>query len=381
MLDRKWRGDRTWVSPSERLWLVRLCATLTEQTTAAEDLAQETLLEAWRNRHKLHDGVEQRAWLSGVARRVCLRWRRRTWQEQSRVQPLPISLDAPKSELFVLQNFDFEMALSHTELTDMLDRALALLTPETRTLLVQQYVDEIPRSEIAARLGIAEGAVAVRLYRGKLALRRVFENDLRDEAAEFHLLPSNSGEKKWKSTYLWCPLCGRDRLSGHFNSNTGSLVLGCSRCSNSRPYIQADDSRLLHGIKGCRPALQYLLSWSHHYFLAAAQTGITHCYSCSKIIPASRIKVRCLPNWSGPAVQLDCSSCKATCTGVISLIFYPEVLKFWQQHPRMRVADQQPILFSGRPALLTRFESVTDAAQIELVQAADKLELLQVKQN
>jgi DNA-directed RNA polymerase specialized sigma24 family protein len=39
---------------TERKRLVRLCAQLTGDATLAEDLAQETLLVAWRNGHQLH---------------------------------------------------------------------------------------------------------------------------------------------------------------------------------------------------------------------------------------------------------------------------------------------------------------------------------------
>ena len=46
---------------AERAWLVRKCAVLIRNADAAEDLAQETLLEAWRHQDKLHDrGREQR---------------------------------------------------------------------------------------------------------------------------------------------------------------------------------------------------------------------------------------------------------------------------------------------------------------------------------
>src|SRR3712207_7136587 len=40
---------------------------------AAEDLAQETLLEAWRHADKLHDPTGTVPWLWAIARNVCLR--------------------------------------------------------------------------------------------------------------------------------------------------------------------------------------------------------------------------------------------------------------------------------------------------------------------
>ena len=55
---------------SERVRLVRLCARLSGSNTAAEDLAQETLLEAWRSREKLSDLEGIAPWLSAIARNI-----------------------------------------------------------------------------------------------------------------------------------------------------------------------------------------------------------------------------------------------------------------------------------------------------------------------
>src|SRR5215218_2430569 len=66
---------------AQRARLVQLCAALTRDRHAAEDLAQETLLEAWRNREKLHDASGAERWLAAIARNVCLRWARRRGHE------------------------------------------------------------------------------------------------------------------------------------------------------------------------------------------------------------------------------------------------------------------------------------------------------------
>ena len=47
---------------AKRRRLVRLCAAVTGDRTVAEDLAQETLLEAWRSAHKLHDPAGADRW-------------------------------------------------------------------------------------------------------------------------------------------------------------------------------------------------------------------------------------------------------------------------------------------------------------------------------
>src|SRR5258706_5538728 len=67
------------VAPEERAYLVRLCTAITHDRDAAEDLAQETLLEAWRQQHAipLGDHTQRLPWLSGIARNMCLRWLRK----------------------------------------------------------------------------------------------------------------------------------------------------------------------------------------------------------------------------------------------------------------------------------------------------------------
>ncbi len=54
---------------AERTRLIKLCAHLTGNPDGAEDLAQETLLEAWRNRHKLQQTDKQEGcsrWLAAI---------------------------------------------------------------------------------------------------------------------------------------------------------------------------------------------------------------------------------------------------------------------------------------------------------------------------
>ena len=77
------------VSPAERDRLVRLCARLSGAAQVAEDLAQETLLEAWKARDRLSDPAARAQWLSGIARNICRRWHA---QASSRVWPAAFSL-------------------------------------------------------------------------------------------------------------------------------------------------------------------------------------------------------------------------------------------------------------------------------------------------
>ena len=128
---------------------------------AAEDLAQETLLEAWRNRHKLRDAAGAERWLNAIARNVCLRWLRRRAREAA----VLTDADADAAS-------DLEPELGGGELVELLDRGLALLAAATRDALVHHYVAGLPHAEIAARQGISKDAVSMRISRGRTVLKR-----------------------------------------------------------------------------------------------------------------------------------------------------------------------------------------------------------------
>ena|SRR5437879_3110813 len=67
------------ITTDERTQLVRICLRATRDRDTAEDLAQETLLEAWRHWHKLrdvHDPPARTRWLATIASHICHRWAR-----------------------------------------------------------------------------------------------------------------------------------------------------------------------------------------------------------------------------------------------------------------------------------------------------------------
>jgi RNA polymerase sigma-70 factor (ECF subfamily) len=134
-------------------------------------------------------------------------------------------VDGPADE------FNVEVDVERHELAQLLDRALALQPPVTRQVLIESYVEEWPQAEVAARLRLSEGAVAMRLQRGKLALRRVLVTDLAQEAAAYGLV--DESRQEWYETRIWCSSCGQCRYMGAFNQRTGDLVLRCPACSHS----------------------------------------------------------------------------------------------------------------------------------------------------
>src|SRR5690349_4353217 len=72
------------ITPEERARLVRYCTRITGDPHAAEDLVQQTLLEAWQHAHRISSPDLRGPWLFGVARNVGLRWLRTQGRESAR---------------------------------------------------------------------------------------------------------------------------------------------------------------------------------------------------------------------------------------------------------------------------------------------------------
>ncbi len=223
----------------ERGRLVRFCARFTGDRDAAEDLAQQTLLEAWQHTDRLHDPVARDSWLFGIARNICLQWARRHAREAAVRLDRDRAASGPDSspDDRLADDFDLELELERDDLARLLDRALALLPPATRAVLIGRYVEESPQAEVAARLGLTQGAVEARVQRGKLALRRVLTGELREEAAAHGLIRWD--DEGWQETRIWCPGCGERKLLGRF-AEGGDLQLdypGC-RCRGGSRAVQ-----------------------------------------------------------------------------------------------------------------------------------------------
>jgi RNA polymerase sigma factor (sigma-70 family) len=217
--------DGIW-SESERRRVTRLCARLSGDPAAAEDLAQETMLEAWRIRDRLVDPTGSGPWLDAIARNICRRWRSR----RGRVRWQELSSDRPDDDLAAACGSHDELAdlLEKEELADLLGRALGLLPTETRAALVATYVDELGPGEIARRLALSPAAVSMRLVRGRARIRELLETDLADEPLA-QVWVARHGVA-WRATRMSCPTCGEPTTHMRRDERAGIVEARCDRC-------------------------------------------------------------------------------------------------------------------------------------------------------
>lgn len=365
---------------AERPRLVRLCSSWLGDPVAAEDVVQETLIEAWRKIETLRDPQAFRGWLSGIARNMSLRRLRQRGRDSSHIQTSPESIDILST---IPSSFDFEVELDRADLAHLLEQALALLPADTRTVLVQKYVEEASNHDIANRLGISENVVAVRLHRGKLALRKVLADELQAETAAFGLL---TADDSWQETRIWCTRCGRRYLLGKLDES--EFVLRCPDC-NVEPnsyHSQALREFPFDGqVKSFRPALKRFSAMMDKLYQAAIRQGEMPCRRCGRSLPLRYT----IAHYAPPSIRaqrgmhLYCTDCECgsyeTLDGLALGI--PEGRAFFQEHPRIYTLPQREIERDGVTAIVVSFASVDNRATFDVILKSDTYETLGIYRN
>jgi RNA polymerase sigma-70 factor, ECF subfamily len=126
--------------------------------TEAEDIAQDSMVRAWRKRATLRKSEARKSWLATIVRNEALR-------EFARKRP------APSDIIEVAHGSDDERVLATVERAD-LHAALERLNKRDRQLVRLRYDEDMTQEAIAHRLGIPLGTVKVRLHRVRAKLRR-----------------------------------------------------------------------------------------------------------------------------------------------------------------------------------------------------------------
>lgn len=344
----------------ERPRLVQQCYRLTGSLEAAEDLAQETLYEACRNAHKLHEPTDVGPWLFAIARHVCKRW------SATRGRPLQLG-----DNWEVADDYDLELELDRKELITLLDRALDLLPEQSREILIERYVRESPHAEIARKLGLSEDAVMKRVERGKLRLKGILSTTLIHDAVTHGL--ANRLFDEWEPSDIWCPICGVRRLLGHISG--GYLWLICKPC-RSLPVSLYATLPVPKGVKGYS-TIQSRTSEEHHRKFASGIGGIAEqCQHCGG--GAAPYRVGTDPYDGTHYAYPDCPRCSISHWQFASpyqVLATPEGQSFWRSEQRVRLLPERNIDV-GVPGIVVGFESLTSTRRLEGVLTQDTLQLV-----
>lgn len=149
---------------------------LTHSRDDAEDLVSETVLRALDRWEQYQLGTNARAWLFTILYHAFVSRKRRI---DARELPLPEEMDGWSTNE-VVGDPDPEGRFYDSFVDEEVTRAIDALPEDYRMAVMLSDVHGLRYAEIAEILGIPEGTVKSRLFRG----RRILQKKLRDYATE-----------------------------------------------------------------------------------------------------------------------------------------------------------------------------------------------------
>jgi RNA polymerase sigma-70 factor (ECF subfamily) len=135
----------------------------------AGDVAQESLISMARSLRDFRGDSSVSSWLYTIARRFCIKKRRRRKDAPAREDSLDAGSDAGRQ--VADRAPDPEQAATNRELATVLTHAIDALDPPLREVLVLRDVEGLSAPEVAGVVGISVDAVKSRLHRARVNVR------------------------------------------------------------------------------------------------------------------------------------------------------------------------------------------------------------------
>ncbi len=157
------------------------CRTLTScgyPTEAAEDLAQDSFIKAWRALHTFRGECSFTTWLYRITSNTARDYIRHN--NRRRISSLTSSGEQSDSSEFdvPVTSGDYlpEDALEKKELITAVRRGIESLPEDQRKILVMRDLHNLPYQVIADKLGLELGTVKSRLSRARQNLKQILKN-------------------------------------------------------------------------------------------------------------------------------------------------------------------------------------------------------------
>jgi len=139
-----------------------LCYRLTGSMEDAEDLAQETFVQAFQNLAEFRAEAKASSWLYRIAVNCCLNWRKRRQRQDQTHQ------EWGRQEAAV--------ALDDTQRAQQIHEALMKLPTKQRAAIVLTTYDGLTHAEAARALGCSETTVSWRLFAARAKIKRLLKH-------------------------------------------------------------------------------------------------------------------------------------------------------------------------------------------------------------
>ena len=147
----------------------RVALRLTADPSHAEDLAQETMLKAFRAWHTFRTGTNARAWLLTILRNQFINEYRR---DRHRGPTVDVTEVEGHTVFRDVQEADPEGRFFDQIVDEQVLAAIDALPDEFREAVVLSDLEGLSYAEIAEVVGVPVGTVKSRLFRGRQALQK-----------------------------------------------------------------------------------------------------------------------------------------------------------------------------------------------------------------
>jgi RNA polymerase sigma-70 factor (ECF subfamily) len=142
-----------------------LCYRMSGSAEDAEDLSQETFIQAYQHLDAFRGEAGVWTWLYRIAVNLCLNWRKR---EQRRIQA---HQEWSEQEL--------STPGENAGRAQQVQEALMKLTPKQRAAVILTTYDGLTHAEAAAALGCSETTVSWRLFAARAKLKRLLKGQFK----------------------------------------------------------------------------------------------------------------------------------------------------------------------------------------------------------
>jgi RNA polymerase sigma-70 factor (ECF subfamily) len=358
----------------------------------AEDVAQETCLEAWRHLDKLREPARFASWLDGICRNICRRQASvlARHAQEARLGALEDEADLTEAHLRDRRAFDPSEELDREDRRILLDRALGHLSASARKLVELCYLAELPQREVAERLDMSLGALELQLHRARQRLRLALSGPLRADAEAFGLLLNQDEAMGWRETRKWCPLCGKYRLRATFERRVAGEVmmrLRCPDCSARYGFDLSGSGDIISfaGMRSFLPAMKRAMRAACEQFSTAVHHQV--CAACRSPVQVRLISRYTFEDAPAPILSpfmpqrscliIDCPRCGRSAGDLVNgLLLEPAARAFLLDRAHVITLPDDMASYGGQDALRSRLVDLKTAESLSIMAHPQTLQIM-----
>ena len=225
LIQRVLSGDEnafTTLVEKHRKWIHSLAWREIGDFHAAQEITQDTFIQAYKSLPSLRDPNRFSGWLHVIAKRQCIEWLRRKPMTMQSLDAMP---NAELERVSYARYLDEERAQASTDgLREVVERLLQKLPVNERSVMVLHYYKGLTCEEVSALLDVSLNTVKSRLYRARKRLET--EESMLRETLDTNILKSEPRRVDFQTTAA--TETGKHLAEGSFNFNRTDKVFTSS---------------------------------------------------------------------------------------------------------------------------------------------------------